>query len=192
MVVEVQRRLARAGTIMVPLTGSWGLKRDEQFALTNATTYARVRRYRTAVHRADAITFINFPAALLLSAWIPRRSHFDDLRAHAADIRAISRQRNHPVATDILLRKCRDSLARLISKCAFNTGRAQPLQHDGRKRNLNEIAETIRLRTGDLAGLGVAFGSGMAIKKLEKRIRQLYGDDPEAGASGTDASRRIF
>jgi len=192
VVVEVQRRLARAGTIMVPLTGSWGLKRDEQFALTNATTYARVRRYRTAVHRADAITFINFPAALLLPAWIPRRSHFDDLRAHAADIRAISRQRNHPVATDILLRKCRDALARLISKCAFNTGRAQPLQHDGRKRNLNGIAETIRLRTGDLAGLGVAFGSGMAIKKLEKRIQQLYGDDPEAGASGTDASRRIF
>ena len=38
-VVEVQRRLARAGyTIMVPSTGSWGLKRDEQFVLTNATT----------------------------------------------------------------------------------------------------------------------------------------------------------
>ena len=153
MVVEVQRRLARAGTIMVPLTGSWGLKRDEQFALTNATTYARVRRYRTAVHRADAITFINFPAALLLSAWIPRRSHFDDLRAHAADIRAISRQRNHPVATDILLRKCRDALARLISKCAFNTGSAWPLQHDGRKRNLNGIAETIRLRLAIWLGL---------------------------------------
>jgi len=65
---------------MVPLMGSWDLKRDEQFALTNATTYARVRRYRTAVHRADAITFINFPAALLLSAWIPRRSHFDDIQ----------------------------------------------------------------------------------------------------------------
>src|SRR5207302_9395859 len=114
------------------------------------------------------LTFLQFPAALLLPAWIPRRSHFDDLRSHAADIRAISCHRNHPVATDIRLRKCRDALARFISKCAFNTGRAWPLQHSGRKRNLNGIAETIRLRTDDLAGPGVAFGSGIAIKKLEK------------------------
>jgi hypothetical protein len=42
--------------------------------------YARVRRYRTAVHRADAITLENFPAALFLPAWIPRRSHFDDIQ----------------------------------------------------------------------------------------------------------------
>jgi hypothetical protein len=37
-VVEVQRRLLALGTIMVPSMGSWDLKRDEQFALTNATT----------------------------------------------------------------------------------------------------------------------------------------------------------
>src|SRR6266704_3219175 len=30
--------LLAPGTITVPLMGSWGLKRDEQFALTNATT----------------------------------------------------------------------------------------------------------------------------------------------------------
>ncbi len=30
--------LLALGTIMVPSMGSWDLKRDEQFALTNATT----------------------------------------------------------------------------------------------------------------------------------------------------------
>jgi hypothetical protein len=63
------------------------------------------------------------------------------------------------------------------------TGSAWLLQHDKRKRNLNGTAETIRLRTGDLAGPGVLFGNGIAIKKLEKRIKELYGDDREAGAS---------
>jgi len=63
------------------------------------------------------------------------------------------------------------------------TGSAWPLQHDKRKRNLNGTAETIRLRTDDLAGPGVRFGNGIAIKKLEKRIKELYGDDREADAS---------
>jgi len=36
-VVEVQCRLARAGTIMVPSMESWVLKHDEPFALANAT-----------------------------------------------------------------------------------------------------------------------------------------------------------
>jgi hypothetical protein len=49
-----------------------------------------------------------------------RWTYFNDSRAHAADIRAISRQRNHAVATDILLKKVKDALAPLISKCAFN------------------------------------------------------------------------
>jgi len=65
--------------------------------------------------------------------FVVRWTYFNDSRAHAADIRAISGQRNHPLAADILLKKVQDALAPLISKCALMTGNAWPLQHDAEK-----------------------------------------------------------
>jgi hypothetical protein len=50
------------------------------------------------------------------------------------------------------------------------TGSAWPLQDDRRKRNLNGTGETIRLGTGALAGRGVRFGNGIAIKKLRAAV----------------------